>query len=73
MAWCYYAGCGDTVGMVVIRQPSCATWSHHGLRHRLLISQGRRMRVGSLPQVVGRLATCGAGGHNPELRGRGLH
>jgi hypothetical protein len=27
VTWCYYAGRGGTVGTVVVRQPSCVTWS----------------------------------------------
>jgi len=72
MAWCYYAGCGGTVGTGMFRQPSYAMWSRRGLHHHLLISRGCQTGVGSRPQVIGRLATCGAGGHNPKLWGRGL-
>ena len=72
MAWSYYAGCGGTVGTVVFRQPSYATWSRRGLRHRLLISRGHRTGAGSRPQVVGRLAAWGIGGHDLKLWGHGL-
>jgi hypothetical protein len=54
-AWCVVVllcGCGGTVGMVVFRQPSCATWSHRDLRHRLLISRGSRIGVGSRPRSL---------------------
>jgi hypothetical protein len=36
----------------VFRQPSYATWSRHGLRHCLLISQGHPTRVGSRPRLL---------------------
>ena len=42
--------------MVVFHQPSYVMWSHRGIRHCLLIIQGRHTRVGSRPQVVDRLA-----------------
>jgi hypothetical protein len=44
------------MGTVVFRQPSCATWSDRGLRHRLLIIRGHRTRGGSHPRVTDRLA-----------------
>jgi hypothetical protein len=53
---------------MTFRQPSYTTWSHRGLRHRLLIIRGHRTGVGSRPRIADRLAACGL---DPELWGHG--
>jgi hypothetical protein len=72
VAWCHSTDRDDTVGMVMFRQPSCATWSHHGLRHRFLISRGHRTGAGIRSRVVSCLVGREAGDHDPELWGLGL-
>ena len=65
VAWFYSAGRDDTVGTMVVCQPSCTTWSRRGLRHHLLTSRGRRTGVGSCSRVIGCLACRGADDHDP--------
>ena len=65
LSWRYYGNGG-------VSQLSCTTWSCRGLRHHLLIIRGCHTRVDSSPQIIDRLAACGVGGHDPELRGHDL-
>jgi hypothetical protein len=67
MVWCYCAGCGGTVDMMVDRQPSYVMWSCYGVRHRLLISRGHRTGAGGRTQVVGHRAAYRASSYDPEL------
>jgi hypothetical protein len=61
-AWCYYAGRGGTVGMMVVRQPSCATWSPPWSSSSSPGFLGRCTRVGGRPQVVDHLVVLKSGG-----------